>query len=124
MNSNSDLLNHLKELEFNLLLNETRNSPDKLDKLIADEFLEFGSSGIIWSKQSIINLLKESPPIKITASDFKLKRLADDVALLTYKSHRDKTNKYSEVDVLRSSIWKFFGDDWKIIFHQGTISKE
>ncbi len=86
--------------------------------MIADEFLELGSSGTIWSKQSIIDGLKNAPPKKINVSNFKLNRLSDDTAFLTYKSHHDET------DALRSSIWKLFGDDWKIIFHQGTIIKK
>jgi len=118
MISDSKLLNHLKELECNLLLNETRINPEKLDEIIEDEFLEFGSSGTIWSKQSIIEGLINAPPKKTTVSNFKLNRLSDDTALLTYKSHHDGT------DALRSSIWKLFGDDWKIIFHQGTIIKK
>ena len=124
MMSDSELLNHLKELESNLLINEIRSNPTKLDKLIADEFYEFGSSGTIWTKRSIIDELKNSPSNKITASDFKLKSLADDTALLTYKSHVTEKNNSSVQDAIRCSIWKLFGEDWKIIFHQGTIIRK
>ena len=50
MISDLELLNRLKELECNFLLNEIRSDPQKLAELIADEFFDFGSSGTIWTK--------------------------------------------------------------------------
>jgi len=49
--------------------------------------------------------------------EFDIKILATDVVLATYKAvkhHETRENmKYS----LRSSIWKCFNGQWKVIFH-------
>lgn len=43
------LLNeHLCQLEEQLLKPETRISPADIEKLLADNFFEFGSSGNVW----------------------------------------------------------------------------
>lgn len=52
----------------------------------------------------------------MTLTDFKVKLLASDVALTTYRVIKHKDMKYS----LRSSIWKLKEDTWQMVFHQGT----
>ena len=47
----------LRRLEEQLLQPETRSSADQLGKLLADEFIEFGSSGRVFDKAKIIESL-------------------------------------------------------------------
>lgn len=45
------------QLELSLLTPETRHSPAHLNQLIADDFVEFGSSGNIYGKRDCIAYL-------------------------------------------------------------------
>ena len=102
----------IEALEQSLLDPYVRQSIGQLNKLIADDFLEFGSSGKVYNKQDCIK--PDDTPRKFVLSDFKIKELSKDVTLATYKTTEDG------IASLRSSIWKRCGDEWKMIFHQGT----
>jgi len=113
------ILNHdqayLFELETALHRSDIRNSPDAVSALLADEFIEFGKSGRVWDKRSIMeSMQREKLDHRITVKDFVARELAPDVVLLTYQT----------ASALRSSIWKRFGDKWQMIFHQGTRTSE
>jgi hypothetical protein len=115
--SRSSLKEHLCQLEKQLLQPEIRTSPEKLSKLLADEFFEFGSSGNVWYKKDIGS---EGLSVwKMTLYDFEVHILAPDVALTTYRVI-DETRK---MHTLRSSIWKFKDGRWQMFFHQGTPTK-
>ncbi len=102
----------IEALEQSLLDPYVRQSTGQLNKLIADDFLEFGSSGKVYNKQDCIKL--DDIPRKFVVSDFKINELSKDVTLATYKTTED------DIASLRSSIWQRYGDEWKMIFHQGT----
>lgn len=106
----------IQQLEQSLLDPSIRQSPEQLNKLIAEDFFEFGSSGKVYNKQDCL----EPDEIQITfgVSDFKVKELSKDVMLATYKTKEDGAVS------LRSSIWKQNGDEWQIVFHQGTKVQE
>ena len=106
------LLKLIEALEQSLLDPSVRQSTEQLNKLIADDFLEFGSSGKVYNKQDCIK--PDEDLRKFVVSDFKVKELSKDVMLATYKTTEDG------VASLRSSIWQRDGDEWKMIFHQGT----
>jgi len=55
----SNLKNEINELEEKLLLPEVRYSKKQLYKLLADEFLEFGKSGRVYTKSQIIEALSK-----------------------------------------------------------------
>jgi hypothetical protein len=57
MDSGETLSQLLYQLEEHLLQPEVRHSRDELEKLLADEFVEFGSAGRIYNRQSIIEEL-------------------------------------------------------------------
>lgn len=78
--------------------------------LVADDFLEIGRSGRIWTRASIRGLLEgpRSGPVPIRA--FAIARLAEGVVLTTYRTP----------DAMRSSIWVRRGRRWQIRFHQAT----
>lgn len=102
----------IEALEQSLLDPSVRQSTEQLNKLIADDFLEFGSSGRVYNKQACIRL--NDSPRKFSVSDFNIKELSKDVMLATYNTIEDGTVS------LRSSIWKRYGDEWQLTFHQGT----
>ena len=68
-----DLKTLVLGLEYELLSPETRHSETRLRELLADEFVEFGASGRIYDKQSIIDSLLQSEPAEcFEIRDFRM----------------------------------------------------
>jgi hypothetical protein len=109
-----------RQVEERLLHPEVRSSSDELSRLLADDFIEFGSSGAIYNKQQIIGLLAREQMMERSIADFSVRALADDVVLLTYRSTMRDPATAEEWHSLRSSIWKLHDARWQMIFHQGT----
>jgi ribonuclease HI len=89
--------------------------PAEVERLLHPEFVEFGASGQVWDRASILELIAGQPPPRGSASGFTPARLAADVVLLTYGSAGTAGSS------LRSSLW--LRDDhvgWRLRFHQGT----
>ncbi|MGG3988142.1 DUF4440 domain-containing protein [Bacillus smithii] len=110
MENKSALKKHLCQLEQMLLKPEIRSSPKEPEKLLADDFFEFGSSGVDEGGLSIR---------KMTLYDFEINPLSEDVVLTTFRVKDDTRMQ----DTLRSSIWKFCDGRWQMFFHQGTLIK-
>ncbi|MDZ8184671.1 MAG: DUF4440 domain-containing protein [Nostoc sp. ChiSLP02] len=123
---NTDYLEEFFHLEERLLQPDIRKSAKEVTELLADEFIEFGSSGRIFDKQQIIKSLQNEPTepaIQRSITEFKTLVLATGAVLVTYRLIRQKSGE-QPVYSLRSSIWKSIGDRWKMVFHQGTLIKE
>jgi hypothetical protein len=113
-----EISEHLQALELELLSNMTRKNAARLSSLLADSFKEFGSSGRVYSKEDVIVALQEEPA-SLSLTNFEMRLLAEGVALVTYQS-RNEGDEASPTVALRSSIWIQEGEDWRMIFHQGT----
>lgn len=120
MESNAQLEEHLKELEGLLQSRHVRGSAEHLSGLLADEYFEFGLSGMVWTRQSAVEALQNEAFSEHSISDFRSALLARDIALVTYRAHRSANEYRPAASSLRSSIWKFDGVRWKMVFHQGT----
>jgi len=112
-----------RRLEERLLQPDVRKSAEDLDELLADDFMEIGSSGI-YNKRQIIESLKDEPPTKRSLSDFKAFTLAPNVILVTYRLIQHSPSDRLPVYSIRSSIWKFLDSRWQMVFHQGTLVRE
>ncbi|RDI99827.1 DUF4440 domain-containing protein [Dyella solisilvae] len=115
-----DLAEHLLDLEMQLHRQDVRADAQALRRLIAEDFVEFGVSGTVWARESVIAALHGETFSPRSVSDFRLTPLADDVALVTYRAHRFATAERPEADSLRSSIWRRREGQWQMVFHQGT----
>ena len=113
----------IKNLEEELLTRNVRKNSERLEQLLDDGFIEFGSSGNRWTKQSVIETLKNESCVETEITDFIVTLLSDKIALATYTAHSGQSDKKGHSS-LRSSIWKLTNDDWKIVFHQGTYMPE
>lgn len=103
--------------EMQLLAPTTRRSSDAVDRLLHPDFYEFGSSGEIWDRASIVELLTQSAPEDvIETADLKPVRLSADVILLTYRT------VHPQGSALRSSTWVRLSGEWRLRFHHGTPS--
>ena len=115
----ADLLRHLEE---ELLRPEVRKSADQVGRLLADDFIEFGSSGLVFDKSQIIEALQHETPdpaIRVILTDFNARGLAPGVVLVTYRTEQSGPTAPSGYR-LRSSIWKLREGRWQMVFHQGT----
>ena len=102
------------ELELSLLNPSIRKSIEQLNQLISSFFIEFGSSGKIYNKHDLLEFLPAEESKSYVVEDFTTSELSEHVILATYKVTIGSQRS------LRSSIWKFNGGVWQIIFHQGT----
>lgn len=120
MHSDNPLAIHLQELELSLLQATARKSA-LVSQLLADEFVEFGSSGTVFSKAQVIASLQAESEVDYSATAFTFKLLAPQTALLTYRACR-----HSEPPIysLRSSVWQQRDGRWQMVFHQGTVTSE
>lgn len=107
----------LLTLETELLDPTIRKNAGRLDQLLADDFREFGSSGRIFSKSEVIQLLQHEASDEITIRNFAATFLSPEAVLVTYQSFRSGALNRSD---LRSSIWIFRDERWQVLFHQGT----
>lgn len=110
------LLRHLRGLEEALLRPGVRKSSQPVT-LLAEQFVEFGSSGRIYTKGDLVALLQDEMPAVQTASNFRAYQLSPQAVLLTYLIRRDAE---PPVYTLRSSVWQLRGEAWQMVFHQGT----
>jgi hypothetical protein len=110
----------IKQLEEELLWRAARKDAERLNELIADEFIEIGKSGKIYTKQALIDALKNEKFTKSDITDYKISFISDTIALIVYTSKIYDKAKSKVQSTIRSSIWKSFNGEWKMIFHQGT----
>ena len=108
------LQDEIRQLEEQLATHSIRASAEALDRLIADEFVEFGSSGRVYTKPEVVALILAAPSTTTTLIDFRVSAVTTDVALATFRTERS----------LRSSLWRREGQAWRIVFHQGTVIAE
>jgi hypothetical protein len=113
----------LRQLEEHLLQPNVRRSRQTVAELLADEFIEFGSSGRVFTKQQIIESLQHESPARFEITEFQAKALASCIVLVTYRTVRHGASDGQMAYSLRSSIWKLSEGRWQMIFHQGTLSK-
>ena len=119
-----DLLQHLSDLELTIQRLDVRRDRGQLDKLLHDEFLEFGRSGRSYDKADILEQLPaEAAPDAMWSQDFELVEPADGVALLTYRSASIDENGHLFRHSLRSSLWLWSEHGWQMRFHQGTATE-
>lgn len=115
MKTDPNLKEHLRQLEEKLLKPEVRSSRAELEKLLAEEFFEFGSSGKVLYKDE--EIAEEGiGVVKMKMSEFEIHTLSDEIVLATYRIFNETSQQHS----LRSSTWKKNVDGWKMVFHQGT----
>jgi hypothetical protein len=117
------MIDFFRDLEERLLRAEVRRSPDEAGKLLASDFIEFGSSGAVYRRQQILDALAKESPMELSATDFSVRVLCDDVVLVTYRSARNDPASGQEWHSLRCSIWKFLDGRWLMSFHQGTPTR-
>ena len=110
----------LIELEQLLVQPATRLSVELLDRYLADDFHEISATGRCFGKADVLERLPTETPPVITQQDFNCRVLADGLAQLTYRATIQRAEDDSPSYSVRSSLYRFDGETWQMIFHQGT----
>lgn len=91
------------------------------ERMTADDYWEVGASGRVYKRDFVLDemaklyAMPHDEPI-LEAGDFRCRRLAENVYLLTYNLIQDR-QRYTR----RATIWERTPDGWKIVYHQGTV---
>ena len=89
------------------------------DKLMAPEFWETTASGRRVSRQFVLEFLEKryatTTEVTWEIDDFRCQEIAANNYLVTY------TLFQGERATRRVAIWRRTMDDWKVVYHQGTI---
>ncbi|ATY98858.1 DUF4440 domain-containing protein [Streptomyces bacillaris] len=105
------------EGELRLLDPVVRASADLLAALLHPEFREIGTSGRLWTRETIIEALTadDAPrPGPLTASRMRGVELCSDLVHLTFDTESKGLRSH------RSSLWRLTGAGWRLYFHQAT----
>ncbi|MGP4078182.1 nuclear transport factor 2 family protein [Halobacillus sp. K22] len=120
MGNQREIKEQLYSLETTLLKGEVRKSEKILNELLAEDFVEYSSTGEIYDKDNILNRLPSEDDPGIIMSNFEIKYLSPTSVLTTFKIFIESKQKHS----LRSSVWKYNDEKWQMVFHQGTVTDQ
>jgi hypothetical protein len=113
--------NHIRRLEERLLDPAVRRDSEQVSTLLADDFVEFGSSGRNFDKAQVLEYLRDELPQEgAPIRDFAAKPLCSTVFLVTYRATRRDASGVYRSDSWRCSIWVKRDGRWQLQFHQGT----
>ncbi len=106
--------------EQTLLDPAVRRDRDRVSALLAEDFVEFGSSGRVWTREQILDLLAKEDYEPPAMEDFRCVRIGAGAALVTYRTVRSDSRTGERSAALRSSVWTNEKGEWRVRFHQGT----
>jgi hypothetical protein len=113
-------IERLRELELSLWQAPTCFDSDYMNRVLAEDFTEFGRSGRVYAREDTLAVPPQ--PIDARLTDMAFRALGESAALVTYRTHvRD-----GEETLVgnRSSVWSRAGAGWQLRFHQGTPAPE
>jgi hypothetical protein len=116
------LVARLRSREESLLDPTVRRNRAQATALLTEDFQEFGSSGRVWTREQILDLLASERFQPLSIEDFACHRIADGVALVCYRAVRIDPRTHERATTLRSSLWVNQSGEWRMRFHQGTPS--
>jgi hypothetical protein len=120
MKPQNALIEELQQLEG--VLSSVAVTVEVLSRLLADECVEFGASGLRYNKQQILGAIKSRRRGEgdVMLSEFEVDDLGPGVVLVTYRALR--LANLTPVCSWRSSIWRNEDGQWRLVFHQGTAT--
>jgi ribonuclease HI len=110
----------LMRCERALLDAAVRRNRTQVEALLAEDFQEFGSSGRVWDRQTIVESLATEVYTAPVAEQMHCTRITADVALITYRTVGFEKSSGARSETLRSSLWIKESDQWRVRFHQAT----
>lgn len=113
----TEAVNAAMEGELRLLDPAGGSSPERLAELLHPDYQEFGTSGRLWDRDSIIAALtaRDAPTPRPVTTTRK-----QGVQLAPRRGASDLRHRIGHAPRSRSSLWRLTGDGWLLYFHQGT----
>jgi hypothetical protein len=98
---------------------------DALGVMLTDDFINVNDSGV-YDKAGTIKGIQGEGATDVTLSNFKLLRIDDDAAAITYDIAWTGTHegKSMTVNLRASSAWAKRGGAWLAVYHQATVVGE
>lgn len=102
-------------LETRMWLNGYRDDREWFDHFLHDDFVEFGRSGRLWTRDAIIAQQVGEIEVDLPLTDLSVVEIAEATMLVTYRSRQPRGDSH------RSSLWlRTEPGEWKLRFHQCT----
>ncbi len=111
----------VKDCELALLRGAVRGDRTSASLLLHKDFHEFGASGAVWDRESILDMMEADAaqgPVDVKAVDLVTTGLGPGVVLVTYDSVTPTRRAH------RSSVWLREGGRWQVRHHQGTVTAD
>ncbi len=100
---------------------ELGTTRDVFEKMTANDFWETGASGRRYSRDFVLDTVVrryiDGYKDDWRAEDFYCQLIAPNHYLLTYTLHQGKRASR------RATLWRFAGNHWVALYHQGTIAE-
>jgi hypothetical protein len=113
------VLAELRQLEPIFHVAAFGNTRADYEKFMDADYWEVGASGTRYSRQDILDVLEQRGGVIIEPSwqttDFVCRAMGPDTYLLTYTLFQGTRV------TRRTTVWRKTADEWKILYHQGTI---
>jgi hypothetical protein len=107
----------LRSLEESLWIESTRFDLSYMNRVLHEDFFEFGRGGKVFDRQEILDIPAGEINATIPFEDFKVHPLVEYCVMVTYVSEE----RYAGLArANRCSIWLKTPDGWRLRFHQGT----
>jgi ribonuclease HI len=105
-----------------LLDPRVRADPAAVERLLHPDYVEFGASGRVRDRPSIVRPIAAEPDLSGRVEALTLHQPAPDVVLITYRfTSRSLPDGSDVTGSLRSSVWVCSDDaGWQLGFHHGT----
>lgn len=124
MEAPAEIVNALNEREP-IFHNDPPNADRSyLEGLIAEDYVEVGGSGRIYSRERVIETVvdrydREEPAVEYNVDEFSVRQIAPQIYLATYTlsqpdGHETRVTR-------RSTIWTDSTGSWQVVYHQGTV---
>lgn len=117
MESEMESFREIESFERELVDPKIRKDARRIQELLSDEFVEFGSSGKMILKCDLLDSVENPDTAMYQLSDFRFKTLGDAHVLVTYRSVTPPPQQVAH----RSSIWVKEKGRWKMLHHQSTV---
>jgi hypothetical protein len=111
----------LRVLELALARRDEAAIPGGYEAVLHDSFVEFGSSGRVWTRDQILEALAAGPMTDaISIEGFDVQELRPGVFLVMFETVGTDPSTGLTTRQRRSSLWMRKGEGFVLRFHQGT----
>ena len=94
--------------------------PEDIQSVLEPDFQEIGTSGRVWDRSGILELLEtvSGHEAEIEVHELTVRKVGDGLAMATWISKQEGRR------ARRSSLWRAGDTDWQLVHHQGTLIPE